>query len=449
MIARAYKPRPRWRELVSMKLKDKFSLMGVMMAIYLFSCSFDFLEIVSGVSLSRLVGMAAIVVALLNIKRLAIPIDVATGALYGLTFVGLLASQFVVQSPGNVTTFSSIVFVVVIAFVFRGFSYTDDDLSLCYGALVASGLVLCVLMFTSSSSISSGASDRVVVTLGGSQQDANEFCGYFIFAAAFFAFLVFQKGNLICLGVLGIVLYVVLLTGSRGGLLAVAAAVAATAVFCLRKSRHRTLYSVMVIAVIALSIACFDQMLSLLPDSVSSRYTEDALSSETGTARTRAWADVVSAFFESNPVNQLVGHGFGATKDVTFNGLVAHNSYLELLYNCGILGLLSYLAIILHTFVRSMRNGNYVIAAAILGYAVLLASLSAFASKPFWGIIVLALVVDAKATCKEAPSCCSPGGTFERPACGNPAMVYGTGPDTLGSKAKSLGRRARCDKGVQ
>lgn len=91
-------------------------------------------------------------------------------------------------------------------------------------------------------------------------------------------------------------------------------------------------------------------------------------------------------------LQQLFGHGFGTTTLANSAHLVAHNVYIELLYDVGILGFLSFVGMLITACLCAARRRDYVVLAALLGEAVLIASLSSFWSKTLWGLLILAYV---------------------------------------------------------
>lgn len=91
-------------------------------------------------------------------------------------------------------------------------------MKLCEFAMVAVGLVMCVLLFVSPGAVGTDwVSDRVVVNIAGSQQDPNEFCGYMLFAVSLLTYTAVKRQHWWNLALVAVIFYCVLLTGSRGG----------------------------------------------------------------------------------------------------------------------------------------------------------------------------------------------------------------------------------------
>lgn len=156
-----------------------------------------------------------------------------------------------------------------------------------------------------------------------------------------------------------------------------------------RRSGHRMTASAIVVVVFVLAVLNFESMLSLLPSSVADRFFASSLMNGSGDYRLHAWSDVLGAFANSSLLEQLFGHGFSSTTSVTFNGLVAHNSYIEILYSCGFLGLLCYMGIWAVCLRDAARGRGAVEVASLVAFAILLCTLSAFSMKVCWGAFML------------------------------------------------------------
>lgn len=192
--------------------------LGVSFALYLFSTGFDFLAIVPGVSFARLTGVLLLMISLLNAEKLFFEKSFAMGSLFGFMGVALLPLMVMGDPSRGINPFFSIELSVLIAFFALSFPFSEKDIELGEYALAAMGIVMCVLLFTSSGSVGTEwVSDRIVVNVAGSQQDPNEFCGYYIFLVSFLAYWAIKKSHWWNFLLVAVIFYCILLTGSRGG----------------------------------------------------------------------------------------------------------------------------------------------------------------------------------------------------------------------------------------
>lgn len=71
-----------------------------------------------------------------------------------------------------------------------------------------------------------------------------------------------------------------------------------------------------------------------------------SLSQDGGSGRNEIWASILLHYFDGTTTQRLFGRGFQAVTELKLTGraILAHNDYLEILYDYGIVGLLLLLA---------------------------------------------------------------------------------------------------------
>lgn len=387
---------PQDRNSVIPRIGETFedcSPLGLAFALYFFSTGFDFLALAAGVSISRLVALFLLVICFLNAKKLRFEISPMGWVLFALMGAGLAALLMTSAPQTMLNSMFSFELGILIAFLALSLPFSDGDVKLCRGALLVSSLTLCVLMFASPGNVGKEwVSERVVVSIAGSQQDANEFCGYMIFAISFLTYYAVKRWRLWNFLFVGVILFCVMMTGSRGGLLANLASFFVAFGVALKQTNRKITWLLIGAFISVLILANIDAVLAMLPASVAQRFLGVSMNHGTALERTQAWKNVLDAYVSSDLLRQLLGHGYDATTEVTFNGLVAHNSYIEVLFNFGIVGFLLYLLSVIFVAVRTCRARRYVEIIALIGFGVLLLSLSAYYFKPFWAIVALALM---------------------------------------------------------
>ncbi len=92
-----------------------------------------------------------------------------------------------------------------------------------------------------------------------------------------------------------------------------------------------------------------------------------------GSGRISIWTTVYDAFKESSLIDKILGHGYGAVRTLHIGGrsINAHNDYLELLYDYGIIGVCLIVAWIIYlfkVFIRLCRRKSVMLP----GYALTL-----------------------------------------------------------------------------
>jgi O-antigen ligase len=147
-------------------------------------------------------------------------------------------------------------------------------------------------------------------------------------------------------------LYAMLLLASRGLLLALSVAVVALFVRETLRNPSRLAATLALASLMPLGL--------LLPggQGVLQRFNDPGAGTAGG--RTLIWSVVGSELAASGPRQLVFGHGFGASKSLVeqrFTRLSAtHNSYLQVLYDLGLAGLLVFLALHLRVWIRAWRT---------------------------------------------------------------------------------------------
>lgn len=368
---------------------------GRAFSLYAFLAAFDFVALVSGVSIGRIAAVFLLLVLSLDFASIELQKRSYVGLALGFFFSCLIVLLLMLNPVTGLSGLFGYALNVCIFVLMCGSSLTDQDYRLCERAFILSTLVLCILMQTNAGAVGTEwVTDRTVVNIAGSQQDPNQFCGYFLFAIAYCTYFSVRKGRLILLAVVAACFYTVMLTGSRGGLAAAGTACLVSLCFGLRESKHKIMYVIFALSLFLLVLINFDNILSYLPPSVASRFERVSLSAGSASTRIRAWEDVLQAYASSDVLHQLLGHGYNSTTEVTFNGLVAHNTYIEMLYSFGVVGFLFYLMLQLVCCAHAWRSGKYPLLSAMLAFDVLLSSITDSSSRTMWILMILA-VVDA------------------------------------------------------
>lgn len=384
--------------------RDGRTLAGVLFAVYVFSTAFDFVAIVPGVSIGRMTSFCMLVFFALNARTLSIPKRLYVAFAFAFLFSSLLVILLMPNPADGVSGFLSYVLNIAVFFGAVFSRLSEKDVRLCENALVLSAVCLSLLMFTNAGFVGDEwVTDRLVVNIAGSQQDPNQFCGYFLFAVAFCTYKAIKEKRPGFLCVVCLCFYSILLTGSRGGLIANGAACVIAAAFGIRGSKHRLLIVLLIIFILFAVALNYELILSWLPTSVASRYANLSFSAGTASYRTRAWSDIIVAFVDSDLLHQVFGNGYASTTQVTFNNLVAHNTYLEILYSFGIIGFVSYCGLLTNCLNMAHSKRDFTLVAALVGFFVLICSITDTSSKTMWALLALAAIGTDQANCRKVP----------------------------------------------
>ena len=233
--------------------------------------------------------------------------------------------------------------------------------------------------------------DRTTLMIMGQTSDPNYFVGFFIFPLAV-VLKRFVSGNhrFLCLLLIGLTLYSVFLSGSRGGFLAIAVTIAGFA-FLYPSGLNKKILSL--VGGFALLFLLWAVLKPILPENIVERMSIEAVKGSRGTGRVDIWLSMIREIVEQ-PDKLLFGRGIRAMHRLFIHGAwmnaVAHNQIIQTLYNQGLVGLLSFLLLTGVSFFRCVKHRKTV-SIAILGMMALSISLSFNqTTRTFWNLIAYA-----------------------------------------------------------
>lgn len=243
---------------------------------------------------------------------------------------------------------------------------------------------------------------RVSLTNSIFQEDPNYLIGYFLFGIVYCLHSILDSEYSISIKLINVVelsvyLYILLLTGSRGG--AVGVIICVIAYIGLRAIFYNEIirmfgFGLGLILIIAIVIGIGSLF---IPLEVIQRFTISAVLESGGTGRYALWENLLLMYQESTLARQIIGYGSGTTLEVQVGELMmwhgAHNFWLEKLLEIGFLGFLVNV-MIAGTCIRRLFSEHMVVYFAI--YAGILSmsmSLALRAYKPWWNLMILLYIV--------------------------------------------------------
>ena len=270
------------------------------------------------------------------------------------------------------------------------FPYNKAELELMEKVQIVLLVILNVLTLFSNGT----RANRTTFMIMGQTSDPNYFVGFFVFPLTIaLKQLASGKQRIFHLLLLATTLYSVYLSGSRGGLLAVAATVACFALLYPSGIGKRLGYF---LGGFALIVVLWFIAKPFLPENIVERMSIDNVIESGGTGRLVIWKSMLREIVDQ-PDKLILGRGINAMYRLFVNGIwtdaVAHNQLLQTLYNQGLMGLLSFLFLTGVSFFRCIKRRKTV-AIAILGMMALSVSLSFNqTTRTFWNLIAYAAFV--------------------------------------------------------
>lgn len=278
--------------------------------------------------------------------------------------------------------------------------YNEEELSFMENVQVLLLLILVTITLFSSGKLA----DRTTLMIFGQKSDPNYFVGFFVFPICVTLKKVIESRWRILFGILlSLSVYCIFLTGSRGGLLAIVATIAAFTLIYPEKAGRKAL---ILLAGCVFLLFAWLAAVPFLPDNIISRMTIENVIETGGTGRWGIWRTMLREIKYSQS-SFLLGRGFDSMNKIFMDGkwtsAVAHNQLIQVLYNQGIFGLIAFLSLTVGCFLRCMRKRSTV-SIAIIGMLALSVSLSFNqTTRTFWNLVAYAALNFSRSESNRSP----------------------------------------------
>lgn len=362
--------------------------------LYFFVAGTDSFQIGTIGSFLKIVALLPLTLSLLDLKKFRIRFSTTLVAQFLFWILSIVSLLYSINPDKTFSSVKALSLNLALVFFLGGVEkYNQRELKLMNMALIAGGWLTILMMSIFSDTSADG---RLTLLLGGENQDQNYINGYFIYAFSWHCskFLL-DKKKLHSIPMV-FILSIVLLTGSRGALLAFMLVFFVTICVCFANSRHRVRNIALVALLMFLLLVVFDWIFAQMPESVARRFSWDYIAEKGSMGRIRVWQFLLEHFEQDSIPRMLFGHGYGTTSLVnTLNGRVAHNLYIDNLITLGVIGVFLQVTIQASIIYILIKKQQYPLLGAYLGMLGMCLSLSLTAYKPIWNIMLLALATDA------------------------------------------------------
>ena len=250
-------------------------------------------------------------------------------------------------------------------------SYSAQEYEKFKKAFIIQGAVLLVLCFT----FGVYRDNRFWIKSSTTEADPNYLSGWFILPVTMASEYIDKKNSLIIKGLLIIEIalsfYFVAQSGSRSGLLCIAFVVLGYTVWMLRlEIKKKPLYAVMGIVLFILLVSF---AIKMIPANTFYRFTNGSDVESLG-GRTRIWENLMSVLF-SHPLGMIFGMGQGSAPFYSGFDRVAHNTFMDILFENGLVGLFFYLYFFFIAMKSALKK-DPAIAIAFISVGILIFTLS-------------------------------------------------------------------------
>ena len=349
-------------------------------------------------SLLRIIGFIPIGIWLLNRRSVRF-----SGPIVCSTLFVVWISLTYVWSIEQATSFSRIVSQVSFLLLLlsaASYRFSTHEIEFLKNCLVWGSRITAIIVLISSDYILGRIYLDSIV-----QEDPNYLCAYFSFALVMALTSLISgaaKGWMRLVYILELILYayIILGTGSRGGLFAILAAVAIVILFTPPK-RNKSAHMFRRVGIVAVLFIAAYVAMSLIEKDILLRFTLSEIEESNGTGRYDIWDAALNAFDRSDILRELCGYGTGTARDITFlpefsfpRHSVIHNMFIENLLEAGVFGVVLYICHVFSFFGMALKRRDVFCVAVMVCMIVLSLSTSIYTFKPYWNIMLFILCLN-------------------------------------------------------
>lgn len=300
------------------------------------------------------------------------------------TGVSLIRGEF----PSFFGRFSAQILLCIVFLAFRP-KLNQKESNYLYNVFVISALIYALLTIISCIQLGSLRYYHARIEILGAKLDPNFIGLPFVIASTLFLSKVFiEKRKIFWIIGYSVCAAAIVFTASRGNMVSLLIANAGVVIYSIfqrRSSVHRKVFFIILVLLMGyFSIHYFSTNLSLQWTRITS--FEDA----SGNGRLILWENAIEAW-KSSP---LLGQGLGGM--YRLHGKATHNTYLELLSETGLVGMLLFLSFLIR-MLRRVFHCNKVLFCALIGMLVHIAFLDSIDNRCVWILLCwIALMPDVK-----------------------------------------------------
>ena len=370
-------------------IKEKISIECILACIYFACLPFTVVTTPAG-SLLKVVTfpIAAILMIRLFMGKSELTLNYIH-FFYGLYMLYTVGMLVVYSENISVVTTKDMILGYLMLMLITMRIYNSREKELIETAWIAVGLV-CIYVCVTSTEVVSEVENRAVVRVFGFEEDQNQFCAYLIMPVLISIKRIFERRKFypVYIMILLLSFYAVLKTGSRGGLIGVFAGAAIYISIGMKSMRARL---GVILAAIAVGLIFVSVVMPMLPEDVRARYTIEAVQSDGGSGRFEIWQFLLN-YTVQRPERLIRGSGVFSTYSIMRSGGlkngVAHNAYIQILNDEGMIGLVLFVMVIALCIFRTIKREPHY-AAGMVSLLAFSMSLTFYVFKPYLNIMML------------------------------------------------------------
>jgi len=298
------------------------------------------------------------------------------------------------------------IFTLIASFIMFAFLaidvYNDSEHIFLKESVYLSGIIFIIISLLS---LDIHLSNRFTLSIGRYMDPNYLSTGLVLITAVIMDKILKKEHRSINLIILMLLIMIVFITGSRGGLLA-NITVILTFYIVDRDKIYNKIY-VFLLGFI-MFVLIFNFSYNYIPNWIINRFSINEILSDQGSGRIDIWLNSIS-YYKDLPILRLIfGTGFATFSYISLNTTgvlkVAHNIYIQSLLEGGIVGLLITIFVIINAMQNALKNNNMYVFAAIIGVAMGGLTLDIHVTRFFWNIMFFSTLPNLKSSSKISNS---------------------------------------------
>lgn len=298
----------------------------------------------------------------------------------------LILVIFSTMITGSIQSQLKIIAQFILFLVVSNIYFNTEEISLIKKVFVLSSTILAILVILGCTIWGAGRYFHGNVIILGTAINPN-FLGIPTVAASvllFYSFL-YEKKRALTFILLFINVFAVFCTASKGNSLSLVATIALITLYWV-SNRNVSLYRKLAFCIVL--VLCFFMFVSFLQQNLPEQWERMTnISAADDNGRLELWSYAYNGFAE----HPLLGHGVGSMK--MNYGKVTHNTYLQMFYELGLVGGISFLFFSFSLLLKSFKLKNKGVFFVLLAIFVKLFFMSALDDRTVWGLFCWAEIV--------------------------------------------------------
>ena len=309
----------------------------------------------------------------------------------------ILSSVWIAYARSN-SYLSMLINMLLLTVVFIQYPLKESEFLFIKNLIIVVGVGLSLLILGGGRAVSINeiSGGRMTLVIGGLTVDNNNLALSLCIPVLYSFIFAYKKNKqrivrITYVAITGLMLMALVMTGSRGGLIAL---VAGVAVFLTNTENGFKIRNVVLggifVAITGIILQYF------VSGDLAERFTLQSVLSNGGTGRVTIWENAIKAFGESNIFRMLIGYGYGSfpdtMKDLFGTYVGSHNDFLGVLLDLGIVGIFLLIYMWISMFKSSKKNDKYSESALLVIMLIGSLSMELLIKKMFWLVVYLVVV---------------------------------------------------------